>query len=220
MYMDITGIILSGGKSSRMGQNKSFLRLGEKTVIEGVIELMKSIFNEVIIITNEPEQYYTFGLKLFEDIYKDIGPIAGIHSGLTYSNTERNFIISCDIPLMNSAMITSIINLSDDYDITVPKADGFIQQLCGVYTKSLLPLIEQSIKTDNSEETRDNHQIKRKCKVHNLLHYSNTNIIDNIEGLSGYFPEIFFNMNNSEDYERTISKIQFLQSSKKSLILK
>jgi molybdopterin-guanine dinucleotide biosynthesis protein A len=205
MYLDITGIILSGGKSSRMGQNKSFLKIGDKTIIDRVIDLMKSKFNEVIIITNEPELYQYTGLKLYGDIYKDVGPIAGIHSGLTHSNTEKNFIISCDIPLMNSDMIESIIKLSDNFEITVAKADGFIQQLCGVYYKSVLPLLEKSILADKMEETRDEHQTKRKCKVHSLLHSSNTNVIENIEELDGFFPDIFLNMNRIEDYEKIIN---------------
>ena len=57
MYKDITGIILSGGNSTRMGENKSFLKIGDTFIIEIITYLMKSIFSEVIIITNEPELY-------------------------------------------------------------------------------------------------------------------------------------------------------------------
>ena len=70
MYSDITGVILAGGKSSRMGVNKSFLKLGNQTIIERIVDLMKSIFSEVIIITNTPDEYKFLNLPLYEDIYK------------------------------------------------------------------------------------------------------------------------------------------------------
>ena len=151
MYLDITGIILSGGKSTRMGENKSFMKLGDKLVIDRVIELMRSLFKEVIIITNDPKLYTYTKLEIFEDIYKEVGPVAGIHSGLTHSKTVKNFVISCDIPLMNAEMIGSIIKRSAGFDITVAKADGFIQQLCGMYLKSTATVIENIIDTDKQQ---------------------------------------------------------------------
>jgi len=69
MYFDITGIILAGGKSSRMGNNKSFLKLGHKLIIELITDLMKSLFNEVIIITNTPNEYEFLKLVMYKDIY-------------------------------------------------------------------------------------------------------------------------------------------------------
>jgi molybdopterin-guanine dinucleotide biosynthesis protein A len=206
MFNDITGIILSGGKSTRMGENKSFLKIGQQTIIEKLVSMMHSIFNEVIIITNEPELYGFLNLKLFEDIFKNVGPIAGIHSGLFNSQTEKNFIISCDIPLMNKEMIISILEYPSSSQITVPRADSYIQQLCGVYCKSLLPIIESIIRNDESQETRETQQSKRKCKVHNLLNQVQVTIIENIENLHGYNQNIFLNMNSKDDYEKILSK--------------
>jgi molybdopterin-guanine dinucleotide biosynthesis protein A len=202
MYDDITGIILSGGKSTRMGENKSFLKIGGQTVIEHVCQMMKSIFGKVIIITNEPELYQNLGVEIFTDIYKNVGPIAGIHSGLFHSTTERNFIISCDIPLMNADMIKSIVEYPADNEIVVPFADGFLQQLCGVYCRSLVPLIDEIIRAEKFEETRDNIQVKRKCKVHQLVNFVDSTIIRDIVKLIGYTETAFLNMNSPEDYEK------------------
>ena len=85
MYKDITGIILSGGKSTRMGSNKSLLKVGNMTVIERVRNLLQGIFKNVILITNDPEDYKFLGLPMFEDVYRHKGPLAGIHSGLVHS---------------------------------------------------------------------------------------------------------------------------------------
>ena len=84
MYNDITGIILSGGKSSRMGKNKSLLKIGDKTIIERMCDLMKSLFTEIILITNTPDDYSFLDLTVYKDVYKHKGPLAGIHSVSKY----------------------------------------------------------------------------------------------------------------------------------------
>jgi molybdenum cofactor guanylyltransferase len=205
MYTNITGIILAGGKSTRMGKNKSLLPLNGKTVIEEVVELMQSIFDNVVIITNTPEEYKFIDLPTFRDIYEYKGPLAGIHSGLYHSKTEDNFIISCDIPLMNTEMIKYIIDYKTDKLITVCKADGFIQQLAGRYSKSVLPVAEDFLKT-NVAETRNQNQTKRKCRVLSLLDEVGTEIIE-AEKLDIYHDYLFYNMNRPEDYEMILEKI-------------
>jgi molybdenum cofactor guanylyltransferase len=199
MYTNITGIILAGGKSTRMGKNKSLLPLIGKTVIEGVVELMQSIFDYVIIITNTPEEYSFIDIPMYRDIYEYKGPLAGIHSGLSHSDTDNNFIISCDIPLMNKTMIKYIIDYKTDKLITVCKADGFIQQLAGRYSKSVLPVAEDFLKT-NVAETRNQNQAKQKCKVLSLLDEVGVEIIE-AEKLDIYHQYLFYNMNRPEDYE-------------------
>ncbi|MDT3740152.1 MAG: molybdenum cofactor guanylyltransferase [Candidatus Kapabacteria bacterium] len=201
MYQDITAIILSGGKSTRMGENKSFLKIGDITVIEHIVELLKSIFSDIIIITNEPELYEFLNVRLFSDIYKNAGPLAGIHSGLINSASEKNFIISCDIPLMTAEMIKSIVDYPSDKLITIPKADGFVQELCGIYSKSLIPVIEKIISDVQSVESRNSEQTKRQCKIHQLINSIPVTIIEKPEILSGYKENLFLNMNNPDDYE-------------------
>jgi len=200
MYSDITGIILAGGKSTRMGENKSLLDLNGMTVIERVVSLMKSIFREVIIITNTPNEYDFLNIPKHKDIFEYKGPLAGIHSGLTHSNNEKNFVISCDIPLMEKEMIEFIIDYKTDKPITVCKADGFVQQLAGLYSKSILPTINTSLKNYEAE-LRKRNQAKRKCAVLSLLDQVGAEII-NAEELDIYKKHMFFNMNRPEDYNR------------------
>ena len=207
MYKNITGIILSGGKSSRMGENKSLMKIGDRTVIEHTLLLMQSLFSEVIMITNTPDEYQFLNVPLFEDIYKYAGPLAGIHSGLLNSKTEENFIISCDIPLITSEIIEYIINYNTHHPITVCRADGYIQQLAGKYSKSLIPKIDALLKIE--EETRDSNQKKRKCKVHSLLNLVGAEIIEAKE-LDFYREGIFLNMNRQEDYQIILSKFNLL----------
>jgi molybdopterin-guanine dinucleotide biosynthesis protein A len=190
IYSDITGIILAGGKSTRMGENKSLLNLNGKTVIERVVSLMKTIFQEVIIITNTPNEYDFINTPMYKDIFENKGPLAGIHSGLAHSNNDKNFVISCDIPLMEQEMIEFIINYKTDKPITVCRADGFIQQLVGLYSKSVLPIISNLLNTKDQSSS-----------VLSLLDRVDPDII-NVDKLDIYNKDMFFNMNRPEDYNR------------------
>jgi molybdopterin-guanine dinucleotide biosynthesis protein A len=208
MYKNITGIILSGGKSSRMGENKSLMILGNRTVIEHTLSLMQSIFSEVILITNTPDEYQFLNIPLFEDIYRYAGPLAGIHSGLQNSKTEKNFIISCDIPLITTEMIEYIIKYDTPHPITVCRADGYIQQLAGKYSKSLLPQIDELFKMEK-DEMQDSNQKKQKSSVHSLLKLSGAEIVE-AEKLDFYIDGTFLNMNRKEDYQQILSKFNLL----------
>ncbi len=204
MFSNITGIILAGGKSNRMGTNKSLLRLNGKTTIERVVDLMKSIFKEVIIITNTPEEYSFINFPMFKDIYKNKGPLAGIHSGLTHSTTEQNFIISCDMPLMNSEMIKYIINFQTNKPISVCKTQGKLQTLAGRYSKSTLNDVEKLLFENNLNKKKET---KKGNAVSSLLDVVKVEII-NPENLAFYNSFLFFNMNRPEDYEKIVTLLK------------
>ncbi|MDZ7623820.1 MAG: molybdenum cofactor guanylyltransferase [Ignavibacteriaceae bacterium] len=186
MYTDITGIILSGGKSSRMGTDKALLKLGDESIIERMTKLMKSIFNEVFIVTNTPDDYRFLRVPLYEDIHKHKGPLSGIHSGLVHSSTEKNFFISCDLPLISKALIEYIVEFKSDKPVKYCIASGRHHYLAGIYRKELLPEIERIFASvTNSSEKKDQH-----FSIRNLLENIESEAIQ-IENLSFYNDELF-----------------------------
>lgn len=195
MHSAITGIILSGGKSSRMGMNKSFLKIGNKTIIERIVELMKSIFADVVIITNSPDEYKFLDVPLYEDVHKWKGPLAGIHSALTHSKTEKNFVIACDVPLISKEMIEYIVNFKTDKPIIFCEAAGYHQPLAGIYSKKIVSEIEKFI---------SNNEISDK-PFHHFLKNVNAEII-HPQQLPFYSDGIFFNVNNPDDYSLILSR--------------
>jgi len=199
MYSDIIGVILAGGKSRRMGVDKSFLKINDRFVIEIITDLMKQIFDKVIIISNVPSDYEFLGLDIFSDIYNNKGPLAGIHSGMINSKAEKIFVISCDVPLMTKEIIDIIINFKSDKFVKVAKADGYIQQLCGLYSKEC---ISQTEKILNGEIMGD----VKKCSVLKLIESTDSEIIE-IEKYNVSNGYEFLNMNTIEDYEQV--KIKF-----------
>ena len=193
MRNDITGIILCGGKSSRMQTNKALLKLGDKTVIEIVAAKLKCIFNEVFISANDSKEYDFLKLPVVNDIFIGKGPLAGIHSALKYSSTKKNFIIPCDMPLISVELIKYLINLNSVKAILLPKSNGRIQQLCGIYSKSVINEIENIFKL--SEKYKN-----IKGSVYELLDRASNEIID-VDDLNFFNKNIFLNMNSPEDYE-------------------
>jgi molybdopterin-guanine dinucleotide biosynthesis protein A len=200
MYADITGIILSGGRSKRMGHNKSFLVIHNRTVIERIAGLMQSVFSKVILITNTPAEYKMLGLDTYEDIHKNTGPLAGIHSGLVNSKTEKNFIISCDVPVMTEKIIRYIADYKTDKKITVCIADGYLQPLAGIYHKSLADSIESSIRENTGSADHNSLSGKTKCRLMHFIENSGAEIL-NPENTEGYTGNEFFNLNTPENYQ-------------------
>lgn len=206
MYNDITGIILSGGKSKRMGVNKSLLKVGNKAIIEIVQDKISKLFKELLVITNEPELYQFLNLEIYKDIFQGKGPLAGIHSGLVHSKTQKSFIISCDMPLITVDMINTIINYKKDSSITIAKDDGYIQQLCGVYDKCCIPEAGKLLEESLGDENRNTQQEKRGCKVLQLIKEVGAEILD-AEALPSYDKDLFFNMNTMDDFTYVKKKL-------------
>ncbi len=187
---DITGIILAGGKSSRMGVNKTLLNIGDKTIIEIIVDTMKSVFENVMIIANETEIYNFLKLKVYSDIYKGKGPLSGIHSGLVNSDTINNFILSCDMPLVSKGLINYLAEYNSEISIRVASVNSDVQPLCGIYSKEVIPAIENIL----TDENYKNYSVQR------LLDLTNSQIID-IANTEIYKENILLNINRMEDYQ-------------------
>jgi len=145
----VTGVILSGGKNTRMGgRNKAFLQFDGERVIDRTIRIFKALFEEVILVTNAPFDYLDQNVMLVTDMFKDKGALGGIHAGLFHATREKVFFAACDMPFLNRAFIESMIDLSDRYDIVVPNPSDGLQPLHAVYSRRCLPVIEKLFEQD------------------------------------------------------------------------
>lgn len=132
---NITGIILAGGKSSRMGVDKGLLQLEGKSFVQHSIETLEPLVDTIIIVSSNPE-YDTFGVKRVEDIITESGPVAGLHAGLTYAETEHNLVVSCDAPLVTSTLLRQLLQYeNEDYDVVQFEAQGKTIPLIALYKK-------------------------------------------------------------------------------------
>ncbi|MBI2272058.1 MAG: molybdenum cofactor guanylyltransferase [Bacteroidetes bacterium] len=182
---DITGIILAGGKSSRMGSDKGMIQLNGKRFIEHILEALIPNVSDIIIIANN-DNYNNLGYKVYEDIIKDRGPLGGIYTGLRNSKTENNIIVSCDIPFINSGLIKHIIKNMGRTDISVPVFEGNTEPLCAVYTKEITGKIKDLI-------------INNELKIHNVLKHFITTEVHITNKLDFYNKRLLANINTPEE---------------------
>jgi molybdopterin-guanine dinucleotide biosynthesis protein A len=145
---DITIVILAGGKSSRMKQDKGLMLVNGKPMVQHLIDVSQSLKLKTILIANNTE-YTAFGIPVYEDVYKESGPLGGIHSGFTHSQTPRIIVLSCDTPFVNTALIKHLIEASNSHDITVPRHGFKTHPLIGVYSRNILNLLIESIDNNN-----------------------------------------------------------------------
>ncbi len=146
--MRTSGVILAGGKSSRMKFNKAFAQISGKPVINIIIEKFEPVFEEIMIISNEPDIYEHLGLPVYTDVYPHMGPVAGIHSALYHSDNESVFVTGCDVPFMNMELVKMMISRLDDYDSVVPEIDGLLQPLTAVYSRKCLPVLTDCLESN------------------------------------------------------------------------
>lgn len=145
---NITGIILAGGKSSRIGTDKGFLLLKNKPFVQYSIDALTPLVSEIIIVSDDAK-YDAFGLKRINDMTKNAGPVAGICSGLKVSTTEYNLILSCDIPLINTEILQKLIdNIDEVSQIIQAESQGKSMPLIAIYKTNVLNTFETFLKND------------------------------------------------------------------------
>jgi molybdenum cofactor guanylyltransferase len=151
---NITGIILAGGKNSRMGKPKAFLEINGFRVIDNILNIYRQIFSEIIIVTNDPLPYLEFSdAVIVTDIYKEKGALGGIYTGLFYASHDYSFVAACDMPFLNKDFIVYMAAYIAKHDIVVPQlADGY-QPLHAFYSRIFLPSIKKLLTSDKLKIT-------------------------------------------------------------------
>ncbi|MGR3303891.1 MAG: molybdenum cofactor guanylyltransferase [Candidatus Scalindua sp.] len=145
----MTAVILAGGKSSRMGSNKAFLKLKGKTFIERQIELLREMFDEIFISANTPSEYEYLNLPVFKDIYPEKGPLGGIYTSLVNSSSFYTFMLACDMPFVESGLIKYLKELTKEYDVVVPKSERGLEPLHAFYSKNCIDPIKRELDSNN-----------------------------------------------------------------------
>lgn len=164
----MTGIILAGGKSSRMGFNKAFIEIprslhtppqykGSTTIIERTVRLFQEIFDEIIIVTNTPLEYEQFDVRIATDLIKGAGSIGGVYTGIFHASSEQAFVSACDMPLLDKDAILKMLEMAGEADVIVPFVNNQFHPLHAVYSKNCLKAVEKAIK---SGDLRINNLLK------------------------------------------------------------
>jgi molybdopterin-guanine dinucleotide biosynthesis protein A len=146
MNNSIDALILAGGENKRLPILKGFLEIDGKRIIESNIDLLKRIFDRVIISTNMPEHYFYLGLPMVGDTMRKRGPMTGILSALNMPEISEIFVTACDMPFISGALIRSIVDQwNKKWDAVIPVFDKRPQPLLGIYSKIIAQNMENSI---------------------------------------------------------------------------
>lgn len=145
----ITGVILAGGESRRMGCDKSLLPVDGARFIDHIHRRLDALFEEVVIVTNSPGLYADIPCRKVPDIYFAKGSLAGIHSGLCHAQSERAFVVACDMPLLSAEIIRRICADAERGDVVIPRRASGLEPLHALYAKSCLPAIEAVLDRDD-----------------------------------------------------------------------
>ncbi len=144
--LPLTGILLAGGKSSRMGQDKALLSFGDSTLLEHLAFLLGSIFEETLIVVDQLDKLEGLALgeaKVYEDLIQARGPLGGIYTGLCYSKTKASCVLTCDMPFIDEVILRELVNFweEDDDVLCLENPERKLEPFPGVYSRSTRRLI-------------------------------------------------------------------------------
>ena len=155
----ISGVILAGGSSKRFGGiTKANVVIDGETIISRIISTISDLFDEIIIVTNKPEEFQEFiQYKIVKDQYLKAGPLGGIHAALKASSEDAIFIFAGDMPFLDKEIISDQINEFNKrgHDVFIPKVDQFVEPLHAIYRKSALNHLEKFLLEGKSRAVRD-----------------------------------------------------------------
>jgi molybdopterin-guanine dinucleotide biosynthesis protein A len=147
MKIPCSGVILAGGLNSRFsGINKAFLRVGGVCILDRICGVFKELFEEIILVTNDPLQYLDRDLIITADMFPVRSSLTGIHAGLFCATNPHAFFAACDAPFLKKELIEMLLaEIEPRADVIIPETSAGFEALCAVYSKQCLKTVEQQI---------------------------------------------------------------------------
>jgi molybdopterin-guanine dinucleotide biosynthesis protein A len=197
MQIDVTGVLLAGGNSRRMGEDKRYLVVGEQTLLERGLAVLRSIFQEVLVVIAQDSLPLKVAARVVRDLVPDCGSLGGLYTGLTQATTPYIFVAACDMPFLDPAVITQFTSRRASADIVIAKLAARLHPMHALYSKGCLPVLEQMIRT-------------RQLKIQEMLSHASLHV--------GYVTEAdlltvdpsgrsFYNVNTPADLEAARSQL-------------
>jgi molybdenum cofactor guanylyltransferase len=150
--MTAGGIVLCGGKSTRMGVPKATLPFGPETMLQRVVRLLGTVVSPIVVVAAREQSLPELpaDVEITHDEREQRGPLEGLRAGLKAlpDSVDVAYITSCDVPLLEPAFVTRMVELLGDHDIAVMEIDGFPHPLSAVYRRDTLPHVEALLGKD------------------------------------------------------------------------
>ena len=192
MKFPCTGVILAGGMNTRFyGQDKAFLSVGGKRIIDHLYSIFNALFEDIILVTNDPHKYLEWDINIVTDLFPVRSSLTGIHAGLFYTLNPFAFFAACDTPFLKKELVETLINsIEQGVDVVIPETQAGFEPLCAVYSKECLKPVEQQI-IQNKLTIRQLFKNRRVKKIpEKVLRKKDPDLIS------------FFNINTPQDQEK------------------
>jgi molybdopterin-guanine dinucleotide biosynthesis protein A len=187
---DVSGVILAGGASSRLGINKALVRISGEALIERVVRSLEPLVGEILIVSGKARPFEGLGLRCVADIYAGAGVLGGLHAGLSRMKGRYALLVGCDMPFLSNALLRYLISLREGYDVVMPRVGHLYEPLHAVYARTCLPTLSKRIAAGE-------RRIRRACRGLRTRYVEAERIAAlDPEGLS------FFNVNTQDDLLR------------------
>ena len=189
IHPDVTGVVLAGGKSQRMGRNKALMEYQGEPLVLRAVQILRQVTGKVII-SSDRHNYERFGLEVWPDELPDRTAMTGIYTCLKRSLERWIMVLSCDMPLMDPRLFEILYINSSNYDVIVPVHDQeAVEPLCGMYHQRALKMLEELLKS---------HQYG----LQQFILRSNHKLVTINQDMFWYHPKLFTNINTPEDFNK------------------
>jgi molybdopterin-guanine dinucleotide biosynthesis protein A len=190
--MPCSVVILAGGQSSRLGQDKAFLVLDGQPLVARTAHRLAALSDDLIVVTNDPARYEPLGLpaRLLPDERPGEGSLMGIYSGLKAARYSHAVVVACDMPFLNLALLRTMLPLANGYDVVIPRLDGLLEPLHAIYGQACLPAMARLLERGQRQIIAFFHEVR--------VRYVEEDEVDRFDPLH----LSFLNVNTPEDWER------------------
>jgi len=189
MKTSCTGVILAGGQNTRFsGTNKAFIRVGGKRILDRIYGVFEELFEEIILVTNDPLQYIEWNFNIVTDLFPFRSSLTGIHAGLFFATTSHTFCAASDIPFLKKELVETILDsIEPNIDIVIPATSKGFEPLCSVYSKKCLKPIEQQLIKQDLKIQKIFEKVRVNKLPENILRQNDPDLLS------------FYNINSPDD---------------------
>jgi molybdopterin-guanine dinucleotide biosynthesis protein A len=143
----VTGVVLAGGASRRMGRDKAFLELDGRSLIDVVIERMIGVCAELLVVAGDAVSYVDLGVPVVTDRFRGVGVLGGLHAGLEAASNDLVLAVGCDMPFLNPALLRAFAGWAAGFDVAVLRRGRWVEPLHATYRRTCLPAMEAAIRS-------------------------------------------------------------------------
>ena len=197
--MDVTAILLAGGRSSRFGRDKSLLCWQDRPIVERLAEQCAAVADEVLIVSNSPGKFRLPGVRELSDRYPDMGPLGGLHAGLAEAAHPWVFVTACDMPLFHAALARDLLTFTAYCEAVLPRCGTRLQPLFSVLRRE--PALREA-------EWMLSHGRRRLRELYERLDTFYLDLPDGGPGAGDPAADLFYNINYPADYERLVAGVR------------